>query len=92
MTRYQVVPSTQFRKDLKRAQRRGCDIPRLTVIIKALAEGEALDPQYRDHPLSGDYAHCRECHITPDWLLVYRYREAELLLYLIRTGSHSDLF
>lgn len=92
MIRYQVVPSTQFKRDLKLAQRRGLDIPRLTAVIKTLAAGEALDPQYRDHPLSGEYARCRECHIAPDWLLVYRYREEELLLYLVRTGSHSDLF
>ena len=92
MKQYQVVPSTQFRRDLKLAQRRGCAISRLTAVIKVLAAGGALEPQYRDHPLSGDYTGCRECHIQPDWLLVYRYYEAELLLYLVRSGSHSDLF
>ena len=77
---------------MKRAQRRGCPIPLLTEIIKQLAAGENLDPKYHDHRLEGDYADCRECHIQPDWLLVYRRYENELVLYLLRTGSHSDLF
>lgn len=92
MTRYKIVPSTRFQKDLKRAQKRGSNIQAITDVIKALAAGETLDRKYRDHPLSGDYAHCRECHVEPDLLLVYRHVEDELLLYLVRTGTHSDLF
>lgn len=92
MRQYDIVPSSRFKKDLKRAQRRGLPIPLLTEVIKQLAAGEVLDPQYRDHELEGDYANCRECHIQPDWLLVYRCYEEELVLYLLRTGSHSDLF
>lgn len=57
-----------------------------------LANGMKLDEKYKDHLLTGDYGGFRECHITPDWLLVYQYREQELLLLLSRTGTHSDLF
>ena len=60
--------------------------------IKKLAAGEPLPEKNRDHQLSGDYAGCRECHITPDWLLIYEVDGDELILYLTRTGSHSDLF
>ncbi len=60
--------------------------------IGMLANQETLPPRYRDHNLSGEYSHCRECHITPDWLLIYEIDHGELILYLMRTGSHSDLF
>lgn len=92
MTKYRVVPSSRFQKDLKRAQRRGKDISRLTDIIKLLADGEPLPRNNLDHELSGDFSGCRECHIQPDWLLIYQHFEDELVLYLLRTGSHSDLF
>lgn len=90
--RYKIIPSMRFQKDLKRAQKRGCNIQAITEVVKLLAAGETLDRKYRDHPLSGEYAHCRECHVEPDLLLVYRYVEDGLLLYLVRTGTHSDLF
>ncbi len=90
--KYTVKPTTRFQKDLKKVQKRGYDISLLTEIIKKLANGEALPEKHRDHNLSGDYSGCRECHITPDWLLVYEIDNGELLLYLTRTGSHSDLF
>lgn len=64
----------------------------LTEIIKKLANGEQLPEKNHDHGLSGDYAGCRECHITPDWLLIYEIDNGELILYLTRTGTHSDLF
>ena len=89
---YSVRPTTKFQKDLKRVKKRGYDISLLTDIIKKLAAGEPLPQKNKDHPLSGDYAGCRECHITPDWLLIYELSETELFLYLTRTGSHSDLF
>jgi len=89
---YSVRPTTKFQKDLKRVKKRGYDISLLTDIIKMLAAGEPLPQKNKDHPLSGDYAGCRECHITPDWLLIYELSETELFLYLTRTGSHSDLF
>ena len=72
--------------------RRGYDISLLTEIIRKLSEGKALTEKNKDHSLSGDYIGCRECHITPDWLLIYEIYDRELILYLTRTGSHSDLF
>ena len=90
--RYNIRPTTRFQKDLKRVQKRGYSLALLTAIIKRLAEGEALPEKNKDHSLSGDYAGCRECHITPDWLLIYEVADDELILYLTRTGTHSDLF
>ncbi len=83
---------TTFKKDYKRIKRRGYDTRLLAKAIMILAEGKPLPLEYRDHPLSGDYSGCRECHITPNWLLVYEVVERDLLLYLTRTGTHSDLF
>ena len=88
----EIVPSNRFRKDLKLLRRRGCDMALLEEVIDRLAAGETLAPKYRDHKLTGDYGGFRECHIAPDWLLVYQIREKELLLLLSRTGTHSDLF
>ncbi len=90
--KYTVKPTTKFQRDLKRAQKRGYDISLLTDIIKKLANGEQLPEKNKDHFLSGDYVGCRECHITPDWLLIYEINNGELILYLTRTGTHSDLF
>lgn len=90
--KYKVGYSSQFKKDLKLAQRRGCDIALLFDVVRKIACGETLDARFRDHELSGKYAGCRECHIKPDWLLVYRIDAGKLLLVLSRTGTHSDLF
>ena len=90
--KYHVLPTKKFQKDLKRVQRRGYDLSLLTEILKKLANGESLPEKNRDHLLTGNFSGCRECHITPDWLLVYEIYEEELLLYLTRTGTHSDLF
>lgn len=90
--KYNVRPTTKFQKDLKRVQRRGYDISLLTDIIKRLAAGETLPEKNKDHSLIGNYAGCRECHITPDWLLIYELVDEDLFLYLTRTGTHSDLF
>lgn len=89
---YAIRPSTRFQKDLKRIQKRGYDLSLLADVIKKLATGEELPPKNRDHQLVGDYSGCRECHIAPDWLLVYEIDGAQLILYLTRTGTHSDLF
>ena len=89
---YTVRPSTRFSKDLKHIEKRGYNIELLTLVIKKLAAGETLDKKYRDHPLRGNYEGCRECHITPNWLLVYEIADSALILYLTRTGTHSDLF
>lgn len=90
--KYTVKPTSKFQKDLKRIQKRGYDLNLIKAVILTLAEGDVLDQKYKDHSLSGDYSGCRECHITPDWLLIYEYYEDELILYLTRTGTHSDLF
>lgn len=90
--KYTVKPTTKFQRDLKRIQKRGYDISLLTNIIKKLADGEQLPEKNRDHSLNGDFVNCRECHITPDWLLIYEIDNGELILYLTRTGAHSDLF
>ena len=89
---YEIRPTTRFQKDLKRIKKRGFDMALLTEILKKLAAGEDLPARNRDHMLSGDYAGCHECHITLDWLLIYEINGDELILYLTRTGSHSDLF
>lgn len=90
--KYIVKPTAKFQKDLKLMQKRGYQIDLLTDIIKILANGEKLDEKYLDHSLKGDFKGCRECHITPDWLLIYEIYEKQLILYLTRTGTHSDLF
>lgn len=84
----------QFKRDYKLAMRRGCDRKRLEAVIDLLCREEELPPFYRDHALvnSRNYKGMRECHIQPDWLLVYRIERENLILKLIRTGSHSDLF
>ena len=89
---YKIRPSTKFQKDLKKVQKRGYDISLLTTVLNILANGESLPQKYKDHNLSGNYKGCRECHITPDWLLIYEILDDELILYLTRTGTHSDVF
>lgn len=89
---YQLKPTERFQKDLKRIQRRGYDISLLTAVIKKLAAGEKLPEKNKDHALIGNYVGFRECHISSDWLLVYRIDNNTLILYLSRTGTYSDLF
>lgn len=90
--KYTVKPTNKFQKDLKRAQKRGYNMVLITAVIKKLAAGENLEPRNHDHALSGNWSGCRECHITPDWLLIYQIDNEDLILYLTRTGTHSDLF
>ncbi len=87
-----IVLSNRFRKDLKLARKRGLDLDPLRAVVNALANGETLGSRYRDHDLAGEHAGFRECHVRPDWLLVYRVEQEELELFLFRTGTHSDLF
>lgn len=89
---YTIIPTSRFKRDLKSIARRGYPLELLKEVICKLAKGEALPPRYKDHPLRGDYKECNECHITPDWLLVYAISEENLILTLTRTGTHSDLF
>lgn len=88
----EVVLSNQFKKDLRSAKKRGCRIEKLTAVIDLLAEQKPLPEKHRDHGLTGEYRGFRECHIEPDWLLVYRVESNALALFLFRTGTHSDLF
>lgn len=87
-----LVTTAQFRKDLKRVRKRGMDMSKLDDILKKLRNEEPLDEKNRDHPLYGDYIGFRECHIEPDWLLVYAIDHGQLILTASRTGTHSDLF
>ena len=88
----ELKKTTQFRKDLKRMVKRRLDIDLLDEIIQTLRERKPLDSKHRDHALTGDYAGFRECHIGPDWLLVYLIDGENLVLTASRTGTHSDLF
>lgn len=90
--KYGIVMTSIFKKDLKLAKKRGYDLSLLDNVINTLAMGQQLDKKHRDHSLMGNYNGCRECHITPDWLLIYEISNDELILYLTRTGTHSDLF
>lgn len=90
--KYEVKFTTQFKKDLKLAKKQNKDIEKLFKIVELLANGEKLDFKYKDHDLSGNYKGTRECHIEPDWLLVYEYQNDVLVLMLYRLGSHSELF
>ena len=83
---------TMFKKNFKRIKKRGYDISRLEKIVELLANEVPLPEQFKDHNLSGNYNGFRECHIAPDWLLIYQVNNNELVLVLSRTGSHSDLF
>ena len=90
--KYEIVQTGRFKKDLKLARKRGYDLSLIGNVVDTLATGEKLSEKYKDHSLSGNYTGCRECHITPDWLLIYEISDNELILYLTRTGTHSDLF
>lgn len=82
--------TAQFKRDVKRMQRQGKDLDKLKRVLGSLVEGPGLAQMYRDHVLVGQYKGTRECHVEPDWLLIYELAEDEVVL--IRTGSHSDLF
>ena len=92
--KYEIVLTSSFKKELKQIKKRNKDINKLTTIVNALANDEELDAKYHDHQLynSTRFKDCRECHIEPDWLLVYKKNQKDLILFLIETGSHSDLF
>jgi mRNA interferase YafQ len=81
---------SKFKADYKRCLKRGCDMSKLHAIIESLADGKKLNIRYKDHPLHGEFNDCRECHVQPDWLLIYMLTSSELVL--VRTGTHSDLF
>lgn len=84
--------TSQFKKDVKLAGRRGKDLAKLKDVIDLLIDGDVLPPQFKDHPLRGDFAGSRDCHIEPDWVLIYTLAENNSHVRFERTGTHSDLF
>ena len=84
--------TTRFRRDLRRMRRRGKDVQKLQTIVRLLVQEQPLAPRHRDHPLVGDWLGYRDCHIEPDWLLIYKIDREKATLTLARTGTHSDLF
>lgn len=92
--KYQVKYTNDFKKNYKKIKKQGKDIKKLKDVISRLANGLKLDEKYKNHMLTNSkhYKNCGECHIEPDWLLVYQYINDELILVLVTTGSHSELF
>jgi mRNA interferase YafQ len=86
----EIIRTIQFKRDVKRAEKRGKDMTKLRDLILLLAAETPLPRRYKDHPLSGEWKHHRDCHIEPDWLLLYKIDANDL--YLVRTGSHAALF
>lgn len=91
-TMLKLETTVQFRRDYKRMMKRGCKRELIEKVIETLLEEKPLDIKHRDHELKGDYAGFRECHIQPDWLLVYKVDKGKLILTASRTGTHADLF
>lgn len=87
-----LVTTSQFRKDLKRIRKRGYDLSKLDDVINTLLQEKPLNEKHYDHALTGNYINFRECHIEPDWLLIYAVDKGKLILTVARTGTHSDLF
>ena len=84
--------TSQFKKDVKRAGKRGQDLAKLREVMELLIEGISLPPEFKDHPLRGNFAGSRDCHIEPDWVLIYTLAEKDTHVRFERTGTHSDLF
>ena len=93
-TKYQIKYTSDFKKNYKKIKKQGKDVEKLKVVVSKLADGLELEEKYKNHMLTDSkyYKKCGECHIEPDWLLVYQYIDNELILVLIATGSHSELF
>lgn len=92
--KYKINQTTLFKKELKKIKKQNKDLKKLEYVIDTLANKNTLEEKYKDHQLVDDknFRNCRECHIEPDWLLIYQYQNDKLILLLIETGSHSDLF
>ena len=90
--KYTVRGTSKFKKEIRLAKKRGLDIKELYPIVKLLANGETLPEKYEEHALEGKWKGHRECHVRPDWLLIYQIKEDMLVLELTRTGTHADLF
>lgn len=92
MSKYKIEFTGLMKKNMKLMQRRGKDMSKMQEVLSILIEGKTLPEKYKDHSLSGNYVNCRECHIEPDWLLIYKIENERLVLLLMKTGTHSDLF
>ena len=92
--KYDIVLTSAFKSCLKTIKKRRKDLDKLTTIVNMIANGEQLDAKYRDHELNDNkrFKNCRELHLEPDWLLVYKINKKDLILFLMETGTHSDLF
>ncbi len=90
--KFELAITNKYTQDVKRAKKRGLPMDKLNEVIRLLAEGEPLPAKYKDHALVGNYAGCRDCHISPDWILIYEKDTQIRLITLQRTGTHSDLF
>ncbi|MCL2421824.1 MAG: type II toxin-antitoxin system YafQ family toxin [Defluviitaleaceae bacterium] len=90
--KYKIRRTPKFKREFRKVLKRGYDEALFEEVVAKLASGKQLEPKYRDHALVGNYTGFRECHITPDWLLIYKIEADVLILVLQRTGTHSDLF
>lgn len=93
MISYKVKYSKYFKKALKKVIRQGKNIDKLLAVVDILSKKQPLEPKYKDHALNNDkrFKNCRDCHIEPDWVLIYKYVDDELILLLVNTGSHSQV-
>ncbi len=89
---YNLRFTSKIQRNIKLMKKRGKDLDKLKLVLNMLQKGQELPAKYKDHSLSGNFTGCRECHIEPDWLLVYEIIDSELIILLLTTGSHSDLF
>ena len=89
---YNLRFTSKIQRNIKLMKKRGKDLDKLKLVLNMLQKGQELPAKYKDHSLSGNFTGCRECHIEPDWLLVYEIINSELIILLLTTGSHSDLF
>ena len=94
MINYKIKYSKNFKKQLKKITKQGKNIDKLLIVVDKLSKKQKLEAKYKDHALIDIkyYKNCRECHIEPDWLLIYKYNQNNLILFMVETGSHSDLF
>jgi mRNA interferase YafQ len=89
---YKITTTNRFEKEVRICIKRGYDISLLKNVMELLAESGTLPPKFKPHKLSGNYNNCWECHIKPDWLLIWQQNDTELILLFMNTGTHSDLF
>ena len=89
---YRIIYASRMKRDMKRIRKRGKDLSKLVNVLSILSSGQPLPEMFRDHPLSGELRDFRECHIEPDWLLIYQIQEDRLILTATATGTHADLF